>query len=351
MWCMGFFLGACCVLPLYEETGSQFNCTSYCCPALPSAAGSLPLPGDLVPSLLEQLRLLLEAPASAAPAAATTTAGTSSLRAAAALALGIASLPFAPTAAASSSADGVAEGSTPALEQQQRQQLRALPDAAGAAKATASLLEDKDPKVRRPASSGRVLFSLWPYPAFPLAASCFPSGAWGLCSSGRVLPSPRLRAVELPRLAGGPVYMLANTAHHSPPTCMPCAQVVKKAAAALGYLCWGHSGQPVAAAAPAAPAPEPAAAAVEGGPAAVEGAQAGAEPGSGASPGTGAAGSSGTEGVLQPSVAALLGLRSSKNEEVLFAVGEALCFCFGGAWVEGYRREGMVSPAPQGRGC
>lgn len=39
----------------------------------------------------------------------------------------------------------------------------------------------------------------------------------------------------------------------------------------------------------------------------------------------------GSDGVLQPSVAALLALRTSKNEEVLFAVGEALCFCFGGA--------------------
>ena len=56
-------------------------------------------------------------------------------------------------------------------------------------------------------------------------------------------------------------------------------QVVKRAAQALGYVCSGH---------PAAP------------------------------------------GVLLPAVDALLALRTSKSEEVLFAAGEALCFAFGG---------------------
>ncbi|PRW21127.1 proteasome-associated ECM29-like protein isoform X1 [Chlorella sorokiniana] len=204
--------------------------------------GSLPLPEDMVPSLLQQLRLLLEAPASAAPAAATTTAGGSSLRAAAALALGIASLPFAPV--------GNSSGSAAAEPQQQLQ--RGLPDAAGVAAATASLLEDKDPKV------------------------------------------------------------------------------AKKAAAALGYLCFGHSGQqPASAAAATAPAPTAELAA-----AAAEGAQPDSDAPAGAA-GVAAAkvAGSGSDGVLQPSVAALLGLRTSKNEEVLFAVGEALCFCFGGVSV------------------
>ena len=93
-----------------------------------------------MPSLLQQLRQLLEAPASAAPAAATTTAGGSSLRAAAALALGTASLPFAP-------ATGSNGDESMASLAQQQQGLCALPDAAGVAAATASLLEDKDPKV------------------------------------------------------------------------------------------------------------------------------------------------------------------------------------------------------------
>lgn len=98
--------------------------------------------------------------------------------------------------------------------------------------------------------------------------------------------------------------------------------MVKKAAAALGYLCFGLSGQPVPAAAGAAAAAGPAAAVEPAGAAAdagADGAAAATAPGSG------------SDGVLQPSVAALLALRTSKNEEVLFAVGEALCFCFGGA--------------------
>lgn len=89
-------------------------------------------------------------------------------------------------------------------------------------------------------------------------------------------------------------------------------KVAKKAAAALGYLCWAHSGGDATAAAAAA------------GPAAGGNAEAGA--GAGAE-----AAASGGDGVLQPAVAALLALRASTNEELLFAVGEALCFCFGGA--------------------
>ncbi len=107
-------------------------------------------------------------------------------------------------------------------------------------------------------------------------------------------------------------------------------QVVKKAAAALGYLCMGHSGQPVpavaAAAAPAAAAEPAAAAAGESGPAAVR-----ATDPSSIEAAAAKAASVSSDRVLQPSVAALLGLRTSKNEEVLFGVGEALCFCFGGA--------------------
>jgi hypothetical protein len=56
-------------------------------------------------------------------------------------------------------------------------------------------------------------------------------------------------------------------------------QVVKRAATALGYICWG-----------------------------------GAD----------------SAAVLGPGVDALLGLRTNKSEEVLFAGGEALCFAFGG---------------------
>ena len=100
-------------------------------------------------------------------------------------------------------------------------------------------------------------------------------------------------------------------------------QVVKKAAAALGYLCMGHSGQPVPAVAAAA---APAAAAGESGPAAVR-----ATDPSSIEAAAAKAASVSSDRVLQPSVAALLGLRTSKNEEVLFGVGEALCFCFGGA--------------------
>jgi hypothetical protein len=55
--------------------------------------------------------------------------------------------------------------------------------------------------------------------------------------------------------------------------------VSKRAALALGYLCWAH------------PLP----------------------------------------GTLGPAVEALLGLRTHKNEELLFTAGEALCFAFGGA--------------------
>ena len=36
--------------------------------------------------------------------------------------------------------------------------------------------------------------------------------------------------------------------------------------------------------------------------------------------------------VVDPAVSALLGMQGSKNEDVLFSVGEALCFAFGGAW-------------------
>jgi hypothetical protein len=63
-------------------------------------------------------------------------------------------------------------------------------------------------------------------------------------------------------------------------TCSYIVQVIKRAAQALGYLCVGH---PV------------------------------------------------TE-VVDPAVSALLGMQGSKNEDVLFSVGEALCFAFGGAW-------------------
>lgn len=148
-------------------------------------------------SLLQQLRVLLDAPAATA-GTATATAGASSLRASAAHALGVACLPLA--AGSSGEAKPV---------------LAALPDAPGIVAATAGLLQDKDPKV------------------------------------------------------------------------------AKKAAAALGYLCFGHAG---------------------GG-------------GADAAAGTGTAGAA---GVLQPAVAALLDLRTSKGEDLLFSVGEALCFCFGG---------------------
>ena len=104
----------------------------------------------------------------------------------------------------------------------------------------------------------------------------------------------------------------------------PCSvQVVKKAAGALGYLCFGHSGQPAA----ASPGSEPAAAGTEPAGTAAEGAAGTAPAATAATPSS----SSGANGVLQPAVTALLALRANKNEEVLFAVGEALCFCFGGA--------------------
>ncbi|PSC71704.1 proteasome-associated ECM29-like protein [Micractinium conductrix] len=83
------------------------------------------------------------------------------------------------------------------------------------------------------------------------------------------------------------------------------SKVVKRAATALGYLCWAHAAAP-AQPAPAADAPAAASAPAPAAPA---------------------------DALLQPSVAALLALQSSKNEEVLFAVGEALCFCFGGLQV------------------
>jgi hypothetical protein len=215
---------------------------------------------ELLPLLLKQLRLLLTSPASAAPAVASTTAGTSSLRAAAALALGHAGLPLA--AAGAGQRSGAAEQTQCLLE--------ALPDAAGIAADTASLLSDKDPKV------------------------------------------------------------------------------AKRAAAALGYLCWAHAGTPAASAQPeavpaaavpetAAPAAAPETAAGGGAAAPASGTAAGtaaADAPSGAvaasdAPG-GAASSTNIGGMLEASVSALLALRSSKNEEVLFASGEALCFCFGG---------------------
>ncbi len=56
-------------------------------------------------------------------------------------------------------------------------------------------------------------------------------------------------------------------------------QVVKRAAQALGFICRGHAT---------------------------------------------------SSAVMAPAVDALLGLRTSKSEEVLFAAGEALCFAFGG---------------------
>jgi proteasome component ECM29 len=176
--------------------------------------GTPAVPQELLLSLLQQLRQLLDAPAGAA-ASGTATAGSGSLRAAAALALGHASLPL----AAAGSGDS-------------KMMLQALPDAAGAAAKAATLLEDKDPKV------------------------------------------------------------------------------AKRAAAALGYICWGHATRVEAAAPPAPAAP---AAAAEG------------------SAATSAEGSSNGGGdLLQSTVTSLLAMRSSKNEEVLFAVGEALCFCFGG---------------------
>lgn len=176
------------------------------------AAGTPAVSPDLLQALLSQLRLLLDAPAAGTSAAAT--AGASSLRATAALALGVACLPLAQ------------QGPAADANGERRLVLQALPDVAGVATSAASLLEDKDPKV------------------------------------------------------------------------------AKKAAAALGYLCWAHSGASSAAASTAA---------------------------SGAAGGTAAdATGGGGEGVLQPAVAALLALRASKNEELLFAVGEALCFSFGG---------------------
>ena len=186
------------------------------------------MPQELLLSLLQQLRQLLQAPAAAAPAAASTTAGTSGLRAGAALALALAGLPLA--------AAGTSEGTEPA-----RLLLPALPDAAGAAAETATLLADKDPKI------------------------------------------------------------------------------AKKAAAALGYLCWAHAAAPVAATAPAGSPP--------GGDVDKEAADATA---SAAADSSSSAGGSAVGSLLEPSVSALLALRTSKNEEVLFAAGEALCFCFGG---------------------
>lgn len=203
---------------------------------LPPSAGTPAAPQDLLLSLLSQLRLLLDAPATAAPAAATTTSGGSSLRAGAALALGVASLPLAPPPRDGSRAAGGASG-------QPQLVLAALPDASGVVAATAVLLEDKDPKV------------------------------------------------------------------------------VKKAAAALGYLCWGHSGEGAEAAATAG------AAAISAPP---EGAAGTAAAPAAAAASASASASVGSSGVLQPAVTALLALRTSKNEEVLFAAGEALCFCFGG---------------------
>lgn len=100
-------------------------------------------------------------------------------------------------------------------------------------------------------------------------------------------------------------------------------KVVQRAAAALGYLCWAHSGL--------------------GGPAttaatATAGTSSGAAPAEGASAAGGNSSSNGGDGgLLDLSVSALLGLQTSKNEEVLFAVGEALSFCFGGEPMYGMR--------------
>lgn len=110
-------------------------------------------------------------------------------------------------------------------------------------------------------------------------------------------------------------------------------RVVKRAATALGYLCWAHAGQ----AAPATAAGTAEGAAPAQGPAPAEGEH--THPVGGAS-GAGSGSSTGGGGPLEASVSGLLELRTSKNEEVLFAAGEALCFCFGGeagAW-EGCRR-------------
>lgn len=67
--------------------------------------------------------------------------------------------------------------------------------------------------------------------------------------------------------------------------CCSLPQVVRRAAQALGYVCRGHAG---------------------------------------------------SARVLGPAVEALLGLRTQKSEEVLFAVGEALCFAFGGERAAAY---------------
>ena len=90
------------------------------------------------------------------------------------------------------------------------------------------------------------------------------------------------------------------------------AKVAKRAAAALGYLCWAHAGAP----------PEAVASAVANGGA----------PAAEASTGTAASAASpaASGSLLEAGISALLALQTSKNEEVLFAAGEALCFCFGG---------------------
>ncbi|EFN52702.1 hypothetical protein CHLNCDRAFT_138705 [Chlorella variabilis] len=125
----------------------------------------------------------------------------------------------------------------------------------------------------------------------------------------------RLLLPALPHAAGAAAETATLLADKDP-------KIAKKAAAALGYLCWAHAAAPVAATAPAGSPP--------GGDVDKEAADATA---SAAADSSSSAGGSAVGSLLEPSVSALLALRTSKNEEVLFAAGEALCFCFGGVQV------------------